>query len=359
MKAIAAVAIARSFTITETASAGLFVAAAIGVLSVAGLVRWFTRRVPVPVVKGIQVGTGLSLVGSAGVLYPGNGGGNWVVLLLAFLGLLGSPTFRRVPYALLIFVVGVIAAVILHANASFPALHIWHPHTFVPSSQDARTGILEAGIGQLPLTTLNSVIAVAFLAEDLLPAVKTPSTTALGLSVAVINVVGCWFGAMPVCHGSGGLAAQYRFGARSGSSIIFLGMMKLLLGLFASEAALYVFDGFPNTLLCIMLIAAGLELVKVGESLNTTGAKDLCLSVGNSGERRRPAGEVQSKEIEGLDDEQRRRRWATMFMTVAGILAFHNDAVGFLAGMLCHWSFLLEDRWREWRMPQEGQLRLA
>lgn len=171
--------------------------------------------------------------------------------------------------------------------------------------------------------------------------------------------MGCWFGAMPVCHGSGGLAAQFCFGARSDSSIIFFGMMKFILGLFASKVALYVFDGFPNTLLCIMLIAAGLELIKVGESLNTTGAKDLSLSVNHAGDRRGPAREGQSKEIEELNEEQRKRRWAAMFMTVAGILAFHNDAVGFLAGMLCHTSFLLEDRWREWRASQEGQLRLA
>jgi len=42
---------------------------------------------------------------------------------------------------------------------------------------------------------------------------------------------------MPVCHGSGGLASQYRFGARSGASIIILGTIKLLLGLFAAEYA--------------------------------------------------------------------------------------------------------------------------
>lgn len=202
--------------------------------------------------------------------------------------------------------------------------------------------MLQAGIGQLPLTTLNSVIAVAFLAEDLPPDVKMLSTTALGLSVAGINLVGRWFGAMPVCHGIGGLAAQYRFVARSGASVVFFGLLKLSLELFASEVALYVFDSFPKTLLYVLLLAAGLELVKVEESLNTDGTRDLGQLGGNTvvGEGLGEEGVCKGTGV--LSDEQQ-KRWAVMFMTVAGILAFHNNAVGFLAGMLCHWTFLLED----------------
>ena len=48
-----------------------------------------------------------------------------------------------------------------------------------------------------------------------------------------------------------------------------------------------------------------------------------------------------------------------MFMTVAGILAFKNDAVGFLAGMLCHWSFLVQDRLEERSRIGEGRIRLG
>ena len=58
---------------------------------------------------------------------------------------------------------------------------------------------------------------------------------------------------------------------RSGASIIFLGLIKLILGLFAAPFAQGVFDRFPKNLLGIMVIAAGLELVSVGESLNTVG----------------------------------------------------------------------------------------
>lgn len=314
-------------------------------------------------VKGIQVGTGLSLVRSAGSLFPGTKFESSFVLVLAFLALLASSTFRRVPYALIILIIGIAAVAIW--NRDWPAeeeigplFSIWHPHAFIPSPRSFRIGTLEAGIGQLPLTTLNSVIAVAFLAQDLLPDVKTPSTTSLGLCVACINLVACWFGAMPVCHGSGGLAAQYRFGARSGASIIFLGLLKLVLGLFMSEIALHYFLNFPKVLLCILVIAAGLELVKVGESLNTAGARDLSLLDRSNLDTRGDEEVGDDKKAVDLTEEVRKRRWAIMFMTIAGILAFKNDAVGFLAGMLCHWSFQIQDAWDERRIQREGQIRL-
>ena len=357
MKAIAAVALAQNFSQAEIASAGIFVAAAIGFLSITGLIHWFTERIPIPVIKGIQVGTGLSLIISAGNLYPNfnRTGLNAIILILAFLALLASPSFRRVPYALLILLIGTIS--VISSDRLYPGwgsdlrpgFSIWRPHTFIPSPREFGKGTLEAGIGQLPLTTLNSVIAVAFLAQDLLPDIhRTPSTTSLGLSVMAINLVACWFGAMPVCHGSGGLAAQYRFGARSGASIVFLGLLKLLLGLFASELAFAIFDGFPNVLLCLLVIAAGLELVNVGESLNTARSRDL-----GRGEEEEVGGKG-----EEVTEEEGKRRWAVMFMTVAGILAFKNDAVGFLAGMLCHWSFKAQDR-LEARRTGEGRIRLG
>lgn len=364
MKAIAAVALARNFNKEEIASAGLFVAGTIGFLSVTGLIHWFTNRIPIPVIKGIQVGTGLSLVISAAGLFPGVNVEASLVLLLAFLALLASSTFRRVPYALIILIIGIATVAIWnHGWPSYEGRHehplsIWHPHASVPNVKSFRVGMLEAGIGQLPLTTLNSVIAVAFLAQDLLPDVKSPSTTSLGLSVAGINLVACWFGAMPVCHGSGGLAAQYRFGARSGASIIFLGLLKLFLGLFASEIALHYFLNFPKVLLCILVIAAGLELVKVGESLNTAGARDLSPLDRSNLDTQGDGNVGDDKEDINLSEEVRKRRWAVMFMTVAGILAFKNDAVGFLAGMLCHWSFQVQDKWDERSVTRDGQIRL-
>ncbi|KAF2155091.1 hypothetical protein K461DRAFT_266408 [Myriangium duriaei CBS 260.36] len=334
MKAIASIAIANSYTKTETASAGLLVAGAVAVFSITGLLRWAARVVPTPVVRGIQVGAGLSLVISAGssLLQPLHWiGPSWadnrLWALAAFFFLLISYLRPRIPYALLTTVLGlVLAAVLLSTSHSEhrdkPRHYLWHPRVIVPGPKTFRHAAVEAGIPQLPLTVLNSILAVSSLAASLYPSRVAPSTTEVGLSVAMFNLVGVWFGAMPICHGSGGLAAQHRFGARSGASVVILGGVKLLLGLFVGDAVLPLLKKFPHALLGVMVLAAGVELARVGRDLSDQNA----------------LWEEAEGESGKLDDAQVAERWLVMLVTVAGCLAFKNDAVGFAAGMVWHWG---------------------
>ncbi|ORY68772.1 uncharacterized protein BCR38DRAFT_334662 [Pseudomassariella vexata] len=344
MKAIAAAAIASRASLRETVAAGSVTSIIVLFLSVTGLLHWVTRAIPIPVIKGIQFGAGLSLIVSAGssLLQPLSWVrscpfDNRIWAIAAFLALIATQKLPRFPYALVVFVVGIVLAiVVLLTDCCFDDAHhphlpwfgIWRPFVTLPSWSPDAVGM---GIAQLPLTTLNSVIAASALAADLLPDLPAPSVTQLGISVAVMNLCGCWFGAMPVCHGAGGIAAQYRFGARSGASIILLGLFKLTLGLVFGETLLDLLAGFPKSLLGIMVIAAGLELAKVGQSLNH-GASDLWeSSVENS------------KKHRNVSDDERLERWTVMLMTTAGILAFKNDAVGFLAGIFCHWAYRAAD----------------
>jgi len=238
---------------------------------------------------------------------------------------------------------------------NLPSFRIWHPHTFLPSWKAFEKGALEAGLGQIPLTTLNSVIAVSYLSSDLLPHLPAPGVTSLGISVALMNLIGGWFGAMPVCHGSGGLAAQYRFGARSGASIIFLGLFKIIFGFFFGEELVALLREYPKSLLGIMVIAAGLELAKVGESLNY-GARDLW-EVGSEPVSPGSGNQQSGKRQRQLSDDERKDRWTVMFMTIGGLLAFKNDGVGFVAGMLCHWACLSAREsgpWQGWKVFQQN-----
>jgi predicted benzoate:H+ symporter BenE len=337
MKAIAAVAILNSLSASAVATAGLFVSICIFLFGVTGLLERFTRIIPIPVVKGIQVGAGLSLVIAAGTkalssltwLGP-SWADNHLWLIAAFLALCLLNLRPRTPYALLVLILGLVFAFALTDRVPRP--RIWHPSVRVPALSAWTEGILSAGLGQLPLTTLNSVIAVTHLAADLLPQTPTPSVTAIGVSVASMNLIGCWFGAMPACHGSGGLAAQYRFGARSGASVMFLGLLKVILGLAFGDSLTSLLQRFPLALLTVMIIAAGLELASVGESLNTERARDLVKE--NSLDRSPRA----------LSDEDKKRRWTVMMITAGTLVAFKNDGIGFIAGLVCHASFSLEAR---------------
>ncbi|KAK5108322.1 hypothetical protein LTR62_008418 [Meristemomyces frigidus] len=340
MKAIAAIAISQHFSQQETMAAGLTMGIAVFLLSVTGLLNLLNRIVPVAVVKGIQVGAGLALVISAGStmikplswITPLWDNRIWAITAFAFLVV--SALLPRLPYALVVFTIGLIISAIglAHTVHDSVPLGVWQPSITVPKGAAWRIGAIDAAIPQLPLTTLNSILAVTSLASTLFPAYPpTPTTTSVGLSVSIANLVGCWFGAMPVCHGSGGLAGQYRFGARSGASVIILGMVKLLLGLLVGDAIVPMLQRFPKSLLGVMVLAAGVELAKVGQ--NVGESKDLWERTDNEHNDAR----VQARPREILE-QQSKDKWMVMLITTAGCLAFKNDFVGFLAGMLWHWA---------------------
>ncbi|KAK8073669.1 hypothetical protein PG994_004568 [Apiospora phragmitis] len=356
MKAIAAAAIASHTSMRETMAAGSVTSIIVLVLSLTGLLQWFTRVIPVPVIKGIQIGAGLSSSSLPALPFCGRCLGSFPSPWITGFGpsRLSFCSLRRCAYPASPFVV------ILTDHLGFEHHHhhphgphhhhlpwfgIWQPYFVIPAWTEDAIGM---GIAQLPLTTLNSVIAASALAADLLPDLPAPSVTALGTSVALMNLFGCWFGAMPVCHGAGGLAAQYRFGARSGASIILLGLFKVVLGLVFGETLFDLFGAFPHSLLGIMVVAAGLELAKVGQSLNH-GASDLW-ETSVQQESRNPL-----RRHRDISDEERSERWVVMLMTTAGILAFKNDAVGFLAGMFCHWAYRIAEEMERRRLSPRSE----
>ncbi|CAM1501042.1 Fc.00g102040.m01.CDS01 [Cosmosporella sp. VM-42] len=356
MKAIASAAISgrEDPSMGVVTAAGQWVGAAVLIMSITGILRWIVAVVPIPVVKGIQLGAGLSLILGAGssLLQPLH----WVHPILdnriwaifAFLALIGTQQLPRFPYALFFFILALLLAFIqvLISHESPPWFQVWQPHFSMPQWVGAGDSpALWMAIGQLPLTTLNSIIAVSALSTDLLPDLPTPSVTSLGISVAIMNLTSTWFGGMPVCHGAGGLAAQYRFGARSGASIIILGLFKLILGLVFGETLVNLLAHYPKSLLGIMVLAAGLELAKVGQSLNQ-GAPDLWQT---AAQQDYDPSSGRLRQHRDLSDQERLERWTVMLTTTAGILAFRNDAVGFLAGMLCHGAYRLFDRVAEWK----------
>ncbi|KAI4843971.1 hypothetical protein E4T44_06457 [Aureobasidium sp. EXF-8845] len=362
MKAIAAIAISQSYTIKENISAGLFVGGIVTFLSLTGLLKWFGRVVPIPVVRGIQMGAGFALVTSAGtgLLKPlgwtsPDWSDNWLWAMAAFVFLLLSSLIPRVPYALLVFILGLTLSGI-HLSTSHPlpqppsSFHTWHPKLYIPTPKDFYKGAFEAGLPQLPLTTLNSVLAVTSLSASLFPSNQppTPTNTQIGLSVGLANLIGCWFGAMPICHGSGGLAAQHHFGARSGASIILLGLVKLLLGLVAGETIIPLLQRFPKSLLGVMVLAAGVELAKVGQSLD---------DVQDAWQETENEDQAATDKRCRLKEQEKKNRWAIMLVTVAGCLAFKNDAVGFIAGMVWHWGLKVEELVKQ--RQGRGQRRLT
>ncbi|CAH8391467.1 unnamed protein product [Eruca vesicaria subsp. sativa] len=318
MKSIAAVAIsstAEEFGIPEIMAAGICTGGILFVLGVSGLMQFVFNIIPLSVVRGIQLSQGLAFAMSA-VKYikkeqnfsksksvgdrPWLGLDGLVLALACVLFIIlvngdgeeeeeereeeernGSRRRRRwfsvrkvisnVPSALLIFLLGVVLAFIRKPS-------IVHDIKFGPSKMKLvkmdkkawKNGFLKGTIPQLPLSVLNSVVAVCKLSYDLFPEKKF-SATSVSMTVGLMNMVGCWFGAMPTCHGAGGLAGQYKFGGRSGGCVALLGVAKLVLGLILGSSLVGIMEKFPVGVLGALLLFAGIELAMAARDMNSKG----------------------------------------------------------------------------------------
>ena len=178
------------------------------------------------------------------------------------------------PTALLLVLAGLALSATKPGSLSSLEVGPTAPKLVTFTRRDIAAGILKAGLPQLPLTTLNSVVAVCALSKELFPD-RPASPKRVATSVGLMNLAGAAAGVMPCCHGAGGLAAHYHFGARRGAATAFLGFCKLFLGALFGGSLLTLLRAFPKTVLGVMLGAASVELVRaaVGAFLGNRTAR--------------------------------------------------------------------------------------
>jgi hypothetical protein len=272
MKVIAALAIAGELTRAEVSVAGYSVAVCMVILAKTGWIRCLDRMIPRALTSGIQltVASKLAVKGLAvmGLSVQRAGLSVWgsvlvVLMTIALVALVCLPQYRQyLIFALVLTGFAWACAANPALWSSGAGLSVWRP-TLTPLNAAALSGIWKGGFAQLPLTLLNSVFAVTLLAGQLYPAsTRRISTTQVAWSVGLMNMLTLPFGALPVCHGSGGLAAQHACGARTGWSMIVLGTVKLTLGLLCGAAALKWLQAFPPLILGIFLVIAAWTLAK-------------------------------------------------------------------------------------------------
>jgi MFS superfamily sulfate permease-like transporter len=135
------------------------------------------------------------------------------------------------------------------------------PQLVVPTWTEVWRSLEIAVLPQLSLTLTNAVIVTASLASELFPATGSiASERNLALSSGLANVLLCPFGAMPMCHGAGGFAAQYRFGARTGLAPIIFGVVVLALAVGFADHAAALFAIIPIGAVGALLILAGTDV---------------------------------------------------------------------------------------------------
>jgi MFS superfamily sulfate permease-like transporter len=259
MKAVSAVIVTSHLTPGAVAATGAILGVVLLALAFSGLIGRLAKAIPQSVTAGLQLGLGvtLALLGLDLILaLPWLGFGALALLCALML-------IPRCPATLVALAVVVGAGQIL-GLAPAPvatAATLTLPGVALPTWSDAAAAFREAVLPQLALTVTNAVIVTAALARSLFPEAGGRVTEKrLAVTSGAANLLLSPFGALPMCHGAGGLAAHHRFGARTGSAPLLLGTLFLGLGLFFSAAALDLLRMIPMAAVGAFLAIAGADL---------------------------------------------------------------------------------------------------
>lgn len=222
-----------------------------------GAIRRVAGITPDSVVRGIQIALGVMLAVEAVNMIPGE----WLLGAAAVAIILVFRQSRYAPAALVLMALGL---AIMFFKGQFdqvgpPGFRL-PPFTSFSPEEDRRSLVL-AGFSQIPLTVTNAVIATVALIKSYWPD-RTITERQLSWNQGIMNLIAPFFGGMPLCHGAGGLAGQYYYGARTGGTNLIEGAIEIGLGLFLAGSILTIFTLFPPAIIGAMMFLVGLELVK-------------------------------------------------------------------------------------------------
>ncbi len=259
MKVVAVVLLTAQISPGALAASGVMLGAVLLLLGLTGGITRLARIVPQSVLAGLQLGLGLALarvsldlMATAPLLAA--------VTLALLLGLLLAP---RAPSALIALAVAIVLAQALDLPGT--GLDIAAPAAFTlpswPSLGELQRAFGRLVLPQLSLTFTNAVLLTALVANDYFgerAAHVTPRR--LSITSGLANLLLSPLGALPMCHGAGGLAAHYRFGARSGTAPLLLGFALLTLALLPGGRGLALLGAIPAAGLGALLVMAAGEL---------------------------------------------------------------------------------------------------
>ena len=268
LKALSALAIAQSLSPDVIHAAGIEIGVLLVLLSVTGLAGRLARLFTRSVIRSLQLGVGVLLVVTAvklaleppevlGLTF----GETWVLPLTALVAVAVAVAGRYDwhPMGALILLGGVAIGWVVAAPDVGP-IQFSLPSIGIPPLSVFGTAFVLLVIPQIPLTYGNAVVGVSDLArEHFGPRAERVTPRAVALSCGLGNVVSAAIGGMPMCHGSSGLSAHVRLGARTRAMNVMLGVGLVALGLFYAEHVVGLFGVLPVWVLAGFLAYAGIR----------------------------------------------------------------------------------------------------
>ncbi|MBU2560028.1 putative sulfate/molybdate transporter [archaeon] len=291
LKAVAAIAIASGMDAGTIAASGYLMGIILLFIAATGIIDALAKFFTKPIVRGIQLGLGLILIskgiefiGKKELLINGTKSSNlvWNLSLNTIVGMLGVLlvilllTNKRLPAAIAVILFGLgVSAASGAFGAIVPSIGFEPVVLFIPDQVMLLNAFILLVIPQIPLTIGNAIIGTADTARSLFGEEKTKRTTfkSLSTSMGLANIASGALMAMPMCHGAGGLAAHYRFGARTGGSNLMIGAVFVMVAVVFGKIAISLFGLIPNSILGVLLLFAGIELAMLINDV--TEKKDL------------------------------------------------------------------------------------
>ncbi len=287
MKVIGAYAIATAMSPSQIAASGALIGLFLLVIGGTGAITLIGKYTPKPVVRGVQISTGTLLM-AQGVKFMA-GSSKFQALRQAAEPYLSIQNLGPIPIGIIIGVIGAVLTLLLLDNKKFPAailvilgglgvgwafgthegfdklrIGIYIPRILpfgMPTGADFSFALLVLVLPQIPMTIGNAVIANADLSREYFGEdSKRMTYRASCISMGLANMLSFLVGGMPLCHGAGGLAAHYRFGARTAGSNLMIGAVFVMLAVFLGIHALAVVYLIPMSILGVLLIFAGSQL---------------------------------------------------------------------------------------------------
>lgn len=258
MKAVTAVLLTTQVSAESLVASGVLIGVILLLLGSTGWINWLARLLPRSVLTGLQLGLGMLLANmSLGLMET-----SWAVGLTTLTVLIITlRMFPNMPAAL----IGLCASVAIGLLVGAPSLslHINHSFTFswpeLPNLTNWQQGFSTLVLPQLALTLTNAILLTALMAEDYFgEQAHCVSPARLSVSTGLANLFMVPLGALPMCHGAGGLAAHYRFGARTGTAPVLLGVGLLVIAMVPGGLA--SIGTIPMAGLGALLLVAAVEL---------------------------------------------------------------------------------------------------
>ena len=272
MKAIGAVVIAEGLSAPEIAASGIIVGVLFLAIGYLKGMKKIQKYIPESVIRGVQAGLAIILLKTSfGFVVNDLSFAVISVAIVLLFMIISAKT--KIPDVSALIIIGVgIAAGFMTYGIPTPQM-IALPQLIIPVPADFIYTSWHLVIPQIPLTLTNAILATSLLAFDLFRKEVEPDK--LAKTIGTMNIISCPLGGFPMCHGAGGLAAHYRFGARTGGSNIFAGIIMLGFAFFfATPAMLQI---IPTGIFAGLLIFVALTL---GQSAAKTDSWMVTIAIG-------------------------------------------------------------------------------